>query len=545
MTQTGAEHVEGTARHTDFDVILIGAGLTGIYQLIKLRETGLRVRCFEGGGGVGGTWYWNRYPGARLDSESYTYQYSFAEEMLAEWDWTQEFAGQPELETYFNRVVDQYDLRKDIQLNTPIDSMTFDEQSNNWTVTTRGGEQFTSHLVVTATGILSAPLYPDTPGLENYQGEVYHTATWPDTEVEFAGKKVIIFGTGATGVQLITEVAKQDVEKLTIFQRTANWAIPLRNHDLSADEMSNIRAGYQELFPWLRTTFSGFVHNWDPTPTTAYTPEELLARYELAWSRPGFAKWTGLPLDVGTDPEVNQGWCDFVAGKIRERVTDPKVADMLIPDHLYGTKRVPCESGYYESFNQDNVELISLQENPVLEYTATGVRTAQGDIDADMICFATGFYAFTGALDRIDITGQGGRKLKDEWEDGPVTFMGVQVDGFPNLLINGGPHGKGGHGNSTRCSEPVVEWTADLVKYIFDNNIARVEPDPEAQRRWTDHVYEVANGTLMSRTKSFFFGDNVPGKKRAYLAYVGALPAFVNDLQAMAADGYPDLIFTK
>jgi cation diffusion facilitator CzcD-associated flavoprotein CzcO len=529
------------------DVIVIGAGLSGMYQLHLLREAGVRVRVLEAGSDVGGTWYWNRYPGARLDSESYSYQYAFTKDLLAEWHWSETFAGQPELERYFQTVADRYDLRKDIDFDTRVASMTFDEDTDDWTVTTEDGTSYTAHLVITATGVLSAPTYPEIPGIERFRGESYHTGLWPhDREVTFEGKRVVVIGTGATGIQVITEVGRT-AGHLTVFQRTPNWAIPLNNEPITQERMEEIRAGYDDMFPLLQSTFSGFLHDSDPTPTTAYDAEGLRARFEDSWRRPGFAKSVWLPRDVAMDPDANNLYTDFIAGKIRERVHDPKVAEMLIPtDHYFGTKRVPCESGYFETFNQPNVDLVSLRENPILEVTETGVRTAEGDIEADMIIYATGFEPFTGALKRIDITGVAGKKLAQTWDDGPVTYLGVQVSGFPNLFIMGGPHGKGGHGNGPRCAERVQEWMAQFATWILDHRIRRVEADPAAELAWTQHVTDVAEGTLMARTKSnFFFGKQREGRKRTYLAYLGSLPEYVERLQQIARDDYDEFVITR
>lgn len=541
-------------RKPDFDVIVIGAGIAGMYQLYLLREAGLNVRVLEAGGDVGGTWYWNRYPGARLDSESYSYQYAFTKDLLEEWDWSEHFAGQPELEKYLRTVADRYDLRKDIQFNARVTTMEFDEDTDDWTVTTEAGERLTAHLVITATGVLSAPIYPHIPGMDTFRGEVHHTARWPhDREVTFEGKRVAVIGTGATGVQAITEIAKT-AGHLTVFQRTANWAVPLNNEPITPEEMAEIRAGYPEMFDRLQKTFSGFLHDWDPKPTTDYDEAGLRERFESAYRGHGFTKWIGLPADIANDPVANRKWCDFLADKIRQRVKDPKTAELLIPDdHYFGTKRVPCESGYYESYNRDNVDLVSIKQNPIEEITPTGIRTAQGLIEVDMIVYATGFEAFTGALKRIDITGVGGKTLKEAWADGPVTYLGVQVAGFPNLFIMGGPHGKGGHGNGPRCAERVQDWMAEFAERIFTEGIRRVEADPEAQHEWSEEVQRRASGGLMAQTKSIFFGDNLVDdhdpdttpRKRVYLAYVGALSEYVERLQTLAKTGYPGFLISK
>ena len=528
----------------EFDVIIIGAGASGMRELLLMREAGRSVRVLEAGGGVGGTWYWNRYPGARLDSESFSYQYSFSDELLEEWDWKEMFAGQPELEQYFNRVADKFDLRKDIEFNTRVARMDFDETTDHWDLTTVDGRHFRAKLVIAATGVLSAPQFPKIPGIETFEGEWYHTGLWPDEDVDFAGKKVVVIGTGASGVQVITEIGKT-AQHLTVFQRTPNWAVPLRNTPFDDAKMAEIRQNYPAIFERMSGTFSGFLHDWDPVASTDVSVEERNARFESAWNAPGFAKWTGMYHDIASDPEANRIYCEFLADKIRGRVDDPKTAEMLIPkDHLFGTKRVPCETNYYETYNRDNVELISLAENPIESFSATGLVTAQGNIDADIIVFATGFEAFTGALNRIDIHGAGGTTLREKWEDGPCTYLGIQVSGFPNFFIMGGPHGKGGHGNSLRCSERVLEWMARLTTHVFDNNISRVEADPAAEDEWTDHVYEEASKGLAANTntKSYVFGETIPGKRRIYLAYVGSLPEFVERLSKIENDGYTGFI---
>jgi len=537
-----------------FDVIVIGAGISGMHQLHLLRNAGLSVRVIEAGSDVGGTWYWNRYPGARLDSETYSYQYAFTKDLLEEWDWREHFAAQPELERYLQEVATRYDLRKDIEFNTRVKSMTFDPTSNNWTVVTEDGRTRTAHVVIAATGVLSAPIYPKIPGIDRFKGESYHTGLWPrDKEVSFEGKRVAVIGTGSTGVQVIAEIAKT-AKHLTVFQRTANWAVPLNNEPISPEEMAEIRANYPEMFEKLQTTFSGFLHDWDPKPTTEYDDKALLQRFEDAYNGHGFAKWMGLPHDIATDIEANKKWTAFLSDKIRQRVNDPEIAEKLIPnDHYFGTKRVPCETGYYETYNRPNVDLITIGDNPIEEITETGIRTAQRDVEVDMIVYATGFEAFTGALKRIDITGTGGLTLAESWADGPATYLGLQVAGFPNMFIIGGPHGKGGHGNGPRCAEKVQEWLTDFVRYIFDENIARVEADPEAQAEWTEDVQQRAMKGLMSTAKSIFFGDNLVDehdpesrkRKRVYVAYMGALSEYVQRLRDLAKNGYPGFIITK
>ncbi|MCG3774824.1 MAG: Phenylacetone monooxygenase [Nitrospira sp.] len=526
-----------------YDVVIVGAGITGLYQLHAIRQLGLSVRLLEAGGDVGGTWYWNRYPGCRLDSESYTYQYLFDEELLSETVWSEIFAGQPELERYIQKFSNRFDLRRDIQFNTRVTSMAFDEANNAWALNSETGEVISARFVICATGILSAPNYPTFPGAEEFKGEFYHTGLWPEGPVQFAGKRVAVIGTGASGVQLIPVVAEA-ADSLTVFQRTANWAVPLRNAPLDEAGFSAIRADYPKIFERVRSTSNGFVHDWDSTPFASVSEEDRLAKYEELWNSPGFAKWFGTYRDIAIDLEANRTFSDFVASKIRARLDDPAVADALIPtDHPYGTKRVPCETQYYEAYNRPNVELIQLSKNPILSYTATGLLTEQGPMDFDMIILATGFDAFTGALSRIDIRGVGGVTLRDRWKEGPQTYMGIQVPGLPNLLINGGPHGKGGIGNSPRCAEPVIHWLANLVAFMRENGFTRVEADSGFAEEWTKQVGELASKTLSATVKNYSFGDNIPGKPHVYVAYAGPLPEFVELLDTTASQGYPGYQF--
>lgn len=538
-----APAVDTDDAHT-YDAIIIGAGLTGLQALYLLRKLGLKVRVLEAGGGVGGVWYWNRYPGARLDSESFSYGFGFDEELLQEWSWSEYFVSQPELERYFNHVADKHDMKKDIQFDTRVKSAIFDEAADGYVVETESGERFSSHLVFAATGILSTPIFPSTPGRQKFAGEQYHTGLWPKEGVDFKGKKVAVFGTGASGTQVIPYAAA-DAAHLTVFQRTPNWAIPLRNRPISTEEMDEIKAKYPEMFKLTATTSSGFIHGWDPTVSTSVSKEDRLANYEDRWARPGFAKWFGLYHDIMLNPEANREYCDFIAAKIRARVHDPVTAEKLIPnDHLFGTKRVPAETSYFEVFNQDNVDLVDLREDPVLEFTETGTHSASGDREFDVIVFATGFDAFTGALMRVDLRGSNGLTIQEKWSEGPKTYLGIQVAGFPNFFLLGGPHGKGGNGNAPRAMEPVFDWITEVISLISDQHIQRWEADPVAEEEWTEHVLEAGNKSMGAGTKSFFYGDNVEGKPRVYLVYLGALPDFAERLRNISASGYPGFVVT-
>lgn len=530
--------------HT-YDALVIGAGLTGLQALVMLRKLGLKGRILEAGQGVGGVWYWNRYPGARLDSESFSYQYQFDQDLLKEWSWSEYFVGQPELERYYNHVADRHNLRSDIQFDARVISMLFEESTSTWIVTTEQGEQFRARVVLPATGILSIPNYPKIPGRDTFAGEAYHTGTWPAEGVNFAGKRVAIIGTGASGCQVIP-FAAAEADSLTVFQRTPNWAIPLRNRPISPEEMEQIRANYPAMFELTASTWSGFVHSWDPVASTSVTPEDRRAHYEERWQMPGFAKWFGMYHDFMLNPEANKEYCSFIAEKIRERVKDPATAEKLIPkDHLFGTKRVPAETNYYEAYNRETVELVDINANPILEITPAGIRTAEGDVDVDVIIFATGFDAFTGALMKIDIRGEGGLSIQDKWAEGPKTFLGIQIAGFPNLFMLGGPHGKGGNGNAPRAIEPVFDLYSEILPQIFNESILRWEADADAEKQWTDEVLAAGSTSIAANTKSFMYGDNVEGKPRVYLVYAGSLPDFAVRLRSLKDEGYPGFVITK
>lgn len=536
----GVESVSSARAGECYEVIVIGGGLTGLYQLHRLRHLGARVRLFEAGGGVGGTWYWNRYPGARLDSESVSYAYAFSPELLAEWDWTERFAAQEDLERYFNVVADKFGLREDIELNARVTALTWLDEDDQWVAEFEDGRAVRSRFVITAIGVLSAPIWPDLTGLDDYAGEWYHTALWPDTEVDFAGKRVAVIGTGASGIQLITEIAKT-AGSMTVFQRSPNWSVPLRNAPISPEEMAETKARYPEIFDFLRSTVSGFLHNPDKRFTLQVPEEERRERFEQLWQQPGFAKVFGTYHDVSLNHEANAVYAAFVADKIRQRVRDPKVADLLIPtDHPFATKRVPCESGYFEVFNQPNVGLVSLRQTPIERFTQAGIRTSDGcEREFDMIVFATGFDAFTGSFDRITITGRDGRTLKDKWRNGPITYLGLQIAGFPNLFTEVAPHNKGGQCNIPRCSEQNVEWVTAALQYLADHGYDRIEATEEAEEAWLQHVHEGVSKTLLPEVESYIWGSNVAGKPRAFVGYIGTLPDFRDRCNDIAAHGYP------
>ena len=525
-----------------YDVIIIGAGMSGMYQLHCLRARGLRVCVLEAGSGVGGTWYWNRYPGARFDSESYSYGYSFSQELLEEWDWTEHFSPQPETLRYLNHVADKFDLRRDMRFHSKVVSAHYQDRESRWDVVLGDGTRARARFLVTAIGPLSAPTLPRIAGVENFQGESFHTARWPREPVSFAGKRVAVIGTGATGVQTIQEVAKT-AETLTVFQRTPNWCAPLHNSRIDAAESQRIKARYPEIFDRCRETFACFLHTADPRGTFEVTPEEREAFFEKLYAEPGFGIWQGNFRDILIDPVANETITDFVRRKIRARVKDPVTAEKLIPtNHGFGTRRVPLETRYYEVYNQPNVRLVDLHETPIEEITSTGIRTSTEDHCFDMVIFATGFDAITGSFDRIDIRGTDNKTLRARWAAGPETFLGVMVDGFPNMFMVMGPHTA--LGNIPRSIEYNVEWVSDLIGYMTENGIARADARPEAVTAWTEHVKTIGVGLLSNSVDSWFTGvnRNVEGKQARIVArYSGSAPEYRARCDAVAANLYPDL----
>ena len=525
-----------------FDAIVIGAGVSGLYQLHKLREIGLKVRVFEAGTGVGGTWYWNRYPGARFDSESYTYGYSFSQELLDEWHWEERFAAQPETERYLNHVADKFDLRRDIQFKSRVAAAHYREDTRSWDIALEDGRHYSARFLITAIGVLSAPTMPNIAGVETFEGQSCHTHYWPKEPVDFAGKRVGIIGTGATAIQTIQTIAKS-VGHLTVFQRTPNWAAPLHNGKISDDEMRDIRGRYPEIFARCNDTPGCFIHAPDPRGTFEVTPEEREAFWEKLYAEPGFGIWQGNFRDILTDHKANALVSDFIARKIRQRVKDPEIAEKLIPkNHGFGTRRVPLESGYYEVYNQPNVKLVDINETPIERITPTGIKTSDAEHEFDIIIYATGFDAITGSFDRIDIQGIGGQRLTDKWKDGPQTYLGVLVEGFPNMLMVMGPHA--GLGNFPRAAEYSVEWATDLVRFAHERGLTRVEATAAGVADWTDHVLASGQGLLMNEIDSWMTGvnRNVEGKQtRKIMRYSGGHPAFREHCDAVTADNYRKL----
>jgi cation diffusion facilitator CzcD-associated flavoprotein CzcO len=539
-TEQRVSQVDGSDGALDAEVIVIGAGVSGIYQLHLLREAGFDVRLVEAGTNVGGTWYWNRYPGARFDSESYSYGYFFSPELLAGWDWSEHFAGQSETEAYLNYVVEQLGLRDLMQFRTRIASATFDEPTATWTLATEDGRQLRSRFVVSATGVLSVPYWPSIPGRERYRGEAYHTGEWPKEAVDFAGKRVAVIGTGASAVQLIPEVAKE-VAELVVYQRTPNWNSPLNNGKITAEEQAEIKATYDEIYDACMGSFGGFVHGAIRKRAFDDSKEERWALYEQLYQQKGFAKIISNYRDTMTNREANAEFSEFIAEKIRERVHDPVTAEKLIPtDHGFGMRRPPMETFYYEAYNQPNVHLVDLNETPIVTITEAGIETSDGERAFDIIVWATGFDGFTGALTRMDVIGEDGRLLRDLWKPGVVTYLGSMVPGFPNFFLAGGPHMIAG--NFPRATEIMVDYVTGVLRHARDNGYTRIAPDDAASAAWTEEVHEAATIALMAEN-SWFRGANIPGKAREFLPYAGSLKKFRERMDAMDEQGYPGLTF--
>jgi cation diffusion facilitator CzcD-associated flavoprotein CzcO len=517
-----------------FDAIIIGAGVTGLYELYRLRELGISVRLFDDGSGVGGTWFWNRYPGARFDSESYTYGYSFSEELLQEWDWKEHFSGQPENERYLNFFVDKFDLRPYIQLNSRVKSAIYDESANRWDVYFEDGRHARSQFMIGAVGILSAHYLPEIPGFETFKSTSFHTGRWPKEKVDFTGKRVAVIGTGATAVQLITEIAKE-CDHLTVFQRTANYCAPLRNSEIDPATQAKIKASYPEIFKKCSESAAAFIHDFDQRSVFDVSEEERLALFEKLWAEPGFGKWLGNFRDIMTNPEANEIYAEFVRNKIRARIKDPDVAEKLVPtDYPFGAKRVPLESGYYEQFNRPNVLLIDIKETPIERFTPKGIKTRDKEYEFDIIIMATGFDAVTGALTRIDIRGERGQSFKEKWAAGPRSYLGLLTAGFPNFFIAN----SAAFCNFPRCAEMVVEWISDAIGYLRDKGLKRIAPTLEAEDAWVDHANSLVEGSLIMKGNSWFVGANIPGKKRAFLLYANTAPNYRKKCAEVAANGY-------
>ncbi len=531
----------------DFDALIIGAGVSGLYQLHCLRALGLRTRVVERASDIGGTWYRNRYPGARFDSESYSYAYSFSPELLAEWNWSEHFAAQPETLRYLQHVAERFDLRRDIDFEREVVAAHYDDDDQIWEVAFADGGGARTRYLISAMGPFSSPTMPDIRGIENFAGEAHHTANWPHEPVSFAGKRVGVIGSGATAVQLIPEVAKT-ARHLTVFQRNPNWCAPLLNSPINDADQARIKADYDAILALCRESYTGFMHVSDRRNALDLSAEERDAVYEKLYNEPGFGIWMGNFRDVLVDEAANATLSEFVANKIRARVNDPVIAEKLIPrNHGFGTRRVPLETNYYETYNEPHVRLVDLNDTPIERITAHGIRTSAEQHDLDCIVYATGFNAVLGGFEHVEIRGRDGCTLKDKWANGPRTLLGLTVPGFPNLFTLVGPHNAATFCNMPRCIEQNVEWVTDLLRHMRDHGLAAVEASAVAEAEWTTHVHESAERMLLTKVDSWFtaINSNLPGRQdRHFLLYAAGLPTYRRKCDEQAESGYAGFTFS-
>jgi cyclohexanone monooxygenase len=531
---------------TDYDVVVVGAGFAGMYALHKLRALGLRVRVFETGEDVGGTWYWNRYPGCRCDVESYEYSYSFSPELEQDWDWSERYATQPEILDYAKHVADRFDLRADIQFATKVCAARYDETLSIWTIEVETGqngdtptsESVTSTYMVLATGCLSAAKLPEFEGLDQFKGDLYHTGFWPHEEVNLAGKHVGVIGTGSSGIQAIPILAQQ-AEHLSVFQRTPSYSIPARNRPYSPEEKAQIKAGYKDVRKRaLESRGALTVDAATGKSAMEFSPEEQEDILEARWQHGGAFQFQYAFNDALYNAQSNEVLARFVRTKIGELVTDPDVAERLTPSHMIATKRLCLDTGYYDTFNQQNVSLIDVKSDPIKRFNEDGIETENATYPLDAVVCATGFDAITGAIAKIDIQGRNGLKLKDKWEDGARAYLGVMSAGFPNMFIVTGPGSPSVFTNVLRSIEQHVEWLSDCIEDMTGQGASSIEATQKAENDWVEHVNELADAALYNNSDSWYNGSNVPGKPRVFLPYVGGFPAFKAHCEKIVAAGY-------
>jgi cyclohexanone monooxygenase len=533
------------SRH--LDVAIVGGGLAGLYAIHRLRGLGLQVLAYEAGSGVGGTWFWNRYPGARCDVESLEYSYSFDNDLQQEWKWPERYGTQPEILKYINHVADRFDLRRDVQLNTRIVAAHFDGEANAWTLRTERGEEISARWCVMAAGNLSTPRVPDFKGLGAFKGKWYHSGLWPHEGVDFSGLKVGVIGTGSSGVQMIPIIARQ-AKHLHVFQRTANFSLPARNGPMEAERERRHKAEYPERRRAAADTPFAIGGHPKPTRSALDVPEaERNAAYDAKWQEGGSISYLYAYTDLLVNKQSNDTASEFVRNKIRGIVKDPRTAELLAPkDHPIGTKRLCLDTGYYETYNRDNVTLIDVRSDPIAEITETGLRTAGGENFAlDAIVFATGFDAMTGALREIDIRTSGGADLREHWAGGPLTYLGLMVSGFPNMFVVTGPGSPGVKTQMIASIEQHVDWIADCLEHMRNRGLDRIEPTAEAESEWVRHVNAVADSTLYPLANSWYVGANIPGKPRVFMPYVGGYDRYKRHCDAIAAKGYEGFVLTR
>jgi cation diffusion facilitator CzcD-associated flavoprotein CzcO len=532
--------------HLDYQVVIIGAGLSGMYQIKRLADLGVRATVLDTNADLGGTWYNNRYPGARFDSESYTYGYSFSREVLDEWHWAEKFSPQAHTLSYLNFVADKFDLRQHMQFGCRVDAMVFDEDADHWAIRLEDGREITTRFVITAMGTLSTPSLPKFEGMASFKGASFHAANWPHEPPDLTGKRVAVIGAGATAIQIIPEVAKV-VDQLTVFQRRPNWAAPLNNEPISESEMAAIRERYDEIFATCARSPGGFEHEFDSRSFYDVSPEQRRELWDRLYDEPGFGIWLENFPEIFTDEKANAEISDYIADRIRRRVNDPRLAELLIPkDHGFGVQRLPLETGYFETYNRSNVELVNATETPIARITPTGLQTSDRSFEFDVIVYATGFDSFTGAFDQINIQGVGGGRLREKWADGPITYLGVMIGGFPNLLMVMGPQTAAA--NFPRSAEQSVDWVTPFLEYMWTHGYQRFDVEEAAEAAWFEHVKQMYEGALLRKAKSFFTGynSNIEGHeygKIRYNIYNGGVPRYAMILSEVADNDYEGIQF--
>ncbi|MFZ8886572.1 MAG: flavin-containing monooxygenase [Steroidobacteraceae bacterium] len=525
-----------------FDVIVVGAGFSGLYLLYRLRKMGFSTVVLEAGSDVGGTWYWNRYPGARCDVESMEYSYGFDKQLEQEWNWTERYPAQPEILSYLQHVADRFDLRRDIHFHTRVKSARWQEETGTWKVRTESGDTLQAAFCIMATGCLSTPRLPPFKGIESFQGQWYHTAQWPKEGVDFTGQRVGVIGTGSTGIQAIPKIAEQ-ASQLFVFQRTPNFSIPAHNGPIDQSFQRSLKARYPEHRAAARASFFGVPVEMTADSALAMPPEERQKRLEAAWQYGGPTRTLQAFADLLVTEEANATAADFVRGKIREIVKDPAVADLLCPtDHPIGTKRICVDTHYYATYNRPNVTLVDVRKAPIVEITPKGLRTEAGDYELDSLVFATGFDAMTGALLGIEIEGRDGLTLQDKWSSGPSAYLGLASAGFPNLFMMTGPGSPSVLSNMVVSIEQHVEWVTDAMAYLREHGLKSIEADAAAETDWMRHVTEVADTTLFPKANSWYVGANIPGKPRMFMPYVGGVGPYRDHCQGIADRGYEGFV---
>ncbi|MSP01354.1 MAG: NAD(P)/FAD-dependent oxidoreductase [Acetobacteraceae bacterium] len=538
--------IAGSERFLDLDAIVVGGGLGGLYALHRLRKLGLKARAFEAGSGVGGTWFWNRYPGARCDVESLEYSYAFDDDLQQEWHWPERYGTQPEILRYIDHVADRFDLRRDVILNTRVTAAEFDPASNVWTVRTGGGHVARAPFCIMATGNLSTPRVPDFKGLNSFNGKWYHSGLYPRDGVDFSGLRAGVIGTGSSGVQMIPLIARQ-AKHLHVFQRTANFSLPARNGPMDAEIEATHKAEYTARRAAAYETPFG-IAGFPPPVKSALeaTPDERDAAYEAKWNEGGSISFLYAYNDLLVNKAANDTASEFVRNKIRSIVRDQNVAELLAPkDHPIGTKRLCLDTNYYETYNRDNVTLVDVRSAPIQEITPAGVKTADADYELDAIVFATGFDAMTGALREIDIRVGNGPTLAEKWEGGPLTYLGLMVSGFPNMFIITGPGSPSVKTQMIVAIEQHMDWIGDCLTAMKARGMKRIEPGAEAERDWVQHVNDVADGTLYPLANSWYMGANIPGKPRVFMPYVGGFAGYKRKCDAVAANNYEGFAMSR